>query len=81
MNLYFLIELGKVRCISLLVKSLKVCKFGKTGAIKTVLFGSTEITFCPRFRQTSADLYKSRYTNKVFERHTFVKVVTAYFRA
>lgn len=30
MNLYFLIELGKVRCISLLVKSLRDCKFVKT---------------------------------------------------
>lgn len=35
MNLYFLIELGEVRCISLLVKSLKERKFVKTDAIQT----------------------------------------------
>jgi hypothetical protein len=67
MNLYFLIELGKVRCISLFVKSLKECKFMETDEIQTLLFGSTDIIFCPRFTQTSSDLYKSRYTDKLFE--------------
>jgi hypothetical protein len=38
MNLYFLIELGKVRCISFLVKSPKQCKFVKTDAIKNCTF-------------------------------------------
>jgi hypothetical protein len=79
MNLYLLIALGRVRCISLLVKSLKDSKFVTTDAMKSVIFGRIEITFCPRFTQTSSDLHKSRYTNKMSERHTIVKAVTVYF--
>ena len=69
----------KFDCISLLVKSLKDCKFFEKNRRNTnCTFGSTEITFCPRSTRTSSDLYKIRHTNKLSERHTFVKAVTAY---